>query len=227
MNETRVARRVIVGVTGASGAPYARRLIAVLIEAGTDVDLIVSPLGRRLFREELDLREVNAMTLLGRAEPRLTLHPHGDVGSVLASGSTRTNGMVICPCSSHTLAAIAAGLGDNLITRAAQVTLKERRRLILVNREMPMSHLEIENCLRLSAAGAIICPAAPGFYMRPARIEDLVDFVVGKLLDLLDVPHDLPTRWEAMPGATMPRVTTTGATTTGATTTGASPGESA
>ncbi|MBN1488309.1 MAG: UbiX family flavin prenyltransferase, partial [Phycisphaerae bacterium] len=103
--------------------------------------------------------------------------------------------MVICPCSSNTLGAIAAGLGDNLITRAAHVTLKERRRLILLHREMPLSEIDLENMLRISRAGGVICPAAPGFYMQPESVDDLVDFVVGRLLDLLHVPHNLNTRW--------------------------------
>jgi 4-hydroxy-3-polyprenylbenzoate decarboxylase len=108
--------------------------------------------------------------------------------------------MVICPCSSNTLGAIAAGLGDNLIRRAAAVTLKEARRLILVPREMPLSPVEIEGMLTISRAGGIICPAAPGFYLRPQRLEDLIDFVVGKVLDLLGIEHDLPIRWDKEPG---------------------------
>ena len=103
--------------------------------------------------------------------------------------------MIICPCSSNTLAAVAAGLGDHVLNRAAAVTLKEARRLIVVPREMPASRIDLLNSLRLSEAGAIICPAAPGFYMLPKTVEDLVDFVAGKLLDLMDVPHQLNTRW--------------------------------
>jgi len=103
--------------------------------------------------------------------------------------------MVICPCSSNTLGSVASGLGDNLISRAAQVTLKEARRLIIVHREMPLSHIDLSNMLRLQAAGAIICPANPGFYMAPKTIGDLVDFVVGRVLDLLHVPHTLNVRW--------------------------------
>jgi len=191
-------KRVVVAVTGASGALYARRLIECLIAGGAEAHLIVSPLGRRLFHDEMALDEISSQSLLGRVDDRLVLHPYKDVGDALASGSTKTAGMIICPCSGNTLAQVAAGMGDNLITRAAQVTLKERRRLIVVPREMPLSHLDLENCLRLSHAGAIICPASPGFYMLPQRIDELVDFVVGKLLDLLDVPHPLNTRWTDM-----------------------------
>jgi 4-hydroxy-3-polyprenylbenzoate decarboxylase len=103
--------------------------------------------------------------------------------------------MVVCPCSSNTLGAIAAGLGSNLITRAAHVTLKENRKLILVPREMPLSLIELRNLVRLAEAGAVICPASPGLYLRPKTVEEMVDFVVGKILDLLGVDHDLETRW--------------------------------
>jgi 4-hydroxy-3-polyprenylbenzoate decarboxylase len=191
---------IVLGVTGASGALYARRLMACLIDAGVELHLIVSPFGRRLLHDELRVAEVSARALLGREESRLVIHPYNALGSSIASGSMHTDGMVVCPCSSNTLGQIAAGLGGNLITRAAQVTLKERRRLILVPREAPLSHLDIENCLRLSTAGAVICPASPGFYMLPETIDHLVDFVVGKLLDLLDVPHQLNTRWADMVG---------------------------
>jgi 4-hydroxy-3-polyprenylbenzoate decarboxylase len=188
-------KRIIVGVTGASGAAYARRLVDCLCAAGTEVHLIVSPHGRQLLAEELDLTEVSAQSLLGRKYALLTIHPHKDVGASIASGSFPTDGMIICPCSSNTLASISAGLARNLLDRAAAVTLKEGRRLVVVPREMPMSRIDLLNALRLTEAGAIICPAAPGFYMMPKTVDDLVDFVVGKLLDLVDVPHELDTRW--------------------------------
>jgi 4-hydroxy-3-polyprenylbenzoate decarboxylase len=129
------------------------------------------------------------------------MYGYRDVGAVLASGSFLTDGMIICPCSSNTLGAVAAGLGDNLITRAAHVTLKEGRRLVLVPREMPVSAIDLRNMLRLSRAGAIICPASPGFYMNPQSIDDLVDFVAGRVLDLVNIPHNLQTRWAAPPEA--------------------------
>ncbi len=188
-------KQIVVGVTGASGAIYARRLVECLIDAGATVHLVVTPNGKRLFLDELGLPDVSANTLLGRDSDRIILHPYRDVGAVLGSGSFRTDGMIVCPCSGNTLASIAAGLAGNLLDRAAAVTLKEGRRLVLVPREMPMSRIELQNALRLSEAGAIICPASPGFYMLPATIEDLVDFVVGKLLDLVGVVHQLNTRW--------------------------------
>ena len=189
-------KHIVVGITGASGAVYARRLIECLCDGGAEVHLIVTPLGQRLLRDELDMLAVSAKTLLGRETDRLTVYAYGDVGARPASGSFHTDGMIVCPCSSNTLASIAAGLADNLLDRAAAVTLKEARRLIVVPREMPMSRIDLLNALRLSEAGAIICPACPGFYMRPTKIDDLVDVVVGKLLDLVNVPHKLDTRWD-------------------------------
>ncbi len=195
MNDRTQPRRIVVGVTGASGAPYARRLIECLSAAGCEVHLIVTPHGRRLLGDELGLTEVSARTLLGPEDDRLTIHPYGDVGAKPASGSFRTDGMIVCPCSSNTLGSIANGLAGNLLDRAAAVTLKEGRRLVMLLREMPMSRIDLINALRLSEAGAIICPASPGFYMSPKTVADLVDFVVGKLLDLIDVPHELNTCW--------------------------------
>ncbi|MFH0983444.1 MAG: flavin prenyltransferase UbiX [Planctomycetota bacterium] len=186
---------IVVGVTGASGALYARRLLDALDTAGTDVHLVVSPKGRRVLADELAITRFSVEALLGRAGKRITSYPYHDIGATIASGSFPTAGMIVCPCSTHSLAAIAAGLGDNLIFRAAAVTLKEARRLVLVPREMPFTQIDLRNALRLSEAGAIICPAAPGFYMRPQTVGDLVDFLVGKLLDLFDVPHHFNTHW--------------------------------
>lgn len=191
-----MSKRIVVAVTGASGAPYARRLLEVLAEQACDVHLVISPYGRRLFLDEMDIAEPTPQTLIGEAlAERITMHPYRDVGDVLASGSYLTDAMIICPCSGNTLGEVAAGLGDNLISRAAAVHLKEARRLVVVPREMPMSPIEMENMLRLSRAGAIICPASPGFYLRPTSIDELADFVVGKLCDLVGVRHDLSTRW--------------------------------
>ena len=203
MKDTSDRKQIIVGVTGASGAPYSRRLIQCLCDSGADVHLIVTPNGKRLLAEELDIHDISAATLLGptdealgvRSRGTLSIHPYRDVGSVLGSGSFHADGMVVCPCSSNTLASIAVGLSNNLLDRAAFVTLKESRRLIVLLREMPMSRIDLLNALKLSEAGAIICPASPGFYMRPQQVADLVDFVVGKVLDLIDVPHSLHTRW--------------------------------
>lgn len=188
-------RQIVVGVTGASGAWYARRLIECLAAGGADAHVIVSPHGKQLFADELDLRALTPQTLAGGHAERVRMYGYLDVGSRLASGSFLTDAMIICPCSSNTLGDVAAGTGANLITRAAHVHLKECRRLVLVPREMPLSRIEIENMLRISQAGGILCPAAPGFYMMPRNVGDLVDFVVGKLLDLVGVRHELRTRW--------------------------------
>ncbi|MEK6674634.1 MAG: UbiX family flavin prenyltransferase [Planctomycetota bacterium] len=188
-------KRIVVGITGASGAAYSRRLIECLCDAGVDVHLVVSPNGRRLLAEELNIAELSVESLSGREDAPLTIHPYKDVGSPLGSGSFPTDGMIVCPCSSHSLAAIATGLGENLLHRAAAVTLKEMRRLIVVPREMPMGRMDLMNALRLSEAGGVICPPSPGFYMLPQTIGDLLDFVVGKLLDLVNVSHQLNTRW--------------------------------
>ena len=188
-------RPLVMGVTGASGAPYARRLAQCFADQDLQLHLIVSPPAQRIMASELGLAEFALETFLGRPAENVTVHPSHDVGASIASGSFLTAGMVICPCSSHSLAAIANGLGDNLITRAAMVTLKEGRRLVLVPREMPLSGIQIENMLALSRAGAIICPACPGFYTRPTSLDDLIDFVVGRVLDLFELPHNLDTRW--------------------------------
>jgi 4-hydroxy-3-polyprenylbenzoate decarboxylase len=189
------AKTIVLGVTGASGGPYAVRLLDCLEAAGCRVHVIVSPYGQRLLADECGIREFSAARMLGRESDRVILENYRDVGAVLASGSYLTDGMVICPCSSNTLGAVASGLGDNLIARAAQVTLKEVRRLILVHREMPLSGIDLGNMVRLQQAGAVICPANPGFYMSPRSISDLVDFVVGRVLDLLAVAHPLNVRW--------------------------------
>ncbi|MHC4441189.1 MAG: UbiX family flavin prenyltransferase [Planctomycetota bacterium] len=189
-------RNIIVAVSGASGSPYALRLIDCLESAGLKIHLIVSPMGQKLLADECKVTNLDARSLIGRQSSNIILHDYQDLTSPLASGSYLTEAMILCPCSSNTLGALAAGLGDNLIYRAAHVTLKEARRLIVVYREMPVSAINIENMLRLSRAGAIICPACPGFYTQPKTIEDLVDFVVGRLLDLLRVDHTLRIRWQ-------------------------------
>lgn len=202
-----MSKRIVVAVTGASGAPYARRLLEVLAQQACDVHLVISPYGRRLFLDEMEIDDPSPENLVGDAlAGRITNHPYRDVGDVLASGSFLTDAMIVCPCSGNTLGEIAAGLGDNLIARAAAVHLKESRRLILVPREMPMSPIELDNMTRISRAGGIICPAAPGFYLRPQTIDDLVDFVVGKLCDLVGVAHTLNTRWQGAPPETHPAV---------------------
>ena len=191
---------LVVAITGASGAPYAVRLLQALIEAKRRTYLIVSSHGYRLLETEAAIRDQAALrTAVGGDgwDAHVTVFDDGDRGATPASGSARTAGMVICPCSMGTLAAIAAGTSRSLVERAADVTLKERRRLVLVPRETPLSAIHLENMLRLTHAGAVILPAAPGYYHRPTRIEELVDFVVARVLDQLDVDHGLGRRWNA------------------------------
>lgn len=190
-------REVVMGVTGASGGPYALRLLDCLEASGTLVHVVVSPNGRRLLEDECGIDAIEPAGILGRPTDRVRVHDYQNIADELASGSYRTDGMVICPCSSNTLGTAASGLGDNLIARAACVTLKEGRRLVIVHREMPVSGIDLENMLRLQRAGAIICPASPGFYLHPASVGDLVDFVVGRVLDLLNVQHDLRVRYSS------------------------------
>ena len=199
--------RIVVGISGASGALYARRLIQILVAAGIETHLVVSPLGQRLLHDELGMEGIDLAALSGRRDPQPPVrhHHYRDVGAPLASGSFRHDGMVIIPCSSHSVAAVANGSQDNLMHRAAAVTLKERRRLLLVHREMPLSAIDVRNMQSATDAGAIICPASPGFYLLPRSIDDLVDFVVGRVLDLLDVEHGLAIRWKEGEEATKRR----------------------
>src|SRR5580658_4607276 len=190
------AMEIVVAMTGASGALYAQRFIQGLVTAGVNVHLVVSPLGRRLLHDELGMETVDLPALTGTPEHSVTLYNYNDVGSVLASGSFLHNGMVIIPCSSNTMAEVACGLGDNLISRAAAVTLKERRRLVIAHREMPLSPIDINNYKILSDAGVVMASCNPGFYLNPATVGEVVDFVAGKLLDLVGVRHGMETRWD-------------------------------
>ncbi|ATB29019.1 UbiX family flavin prenyltransferase [Melittangium boletus] len=189
-------KRIVVGITGASGAIYAKRVVELLTEAGVHVHLAMSGLGRRLLHDELGMKQFDANTLAGGRSHLLTMYQSSDMGATIASGSFPHDGMIIVPCSSNTMAAIASGVTSTLVHRVASVTLKERRRLVVAHRETPLSHIDILNMQRLSEAGAVIVPLAPGFYMMPKTISDLVDFMAGRLLDLVGVPHSLNTRWE-------------------------------
>ena len=185
----------IVAITGASGSCYAVRMLEILIAQGLEPYVVVSPAGRQVMSVEL-----------GSGELKNHLGPRGyreedcrDLASPLASGSFPTSGMVILPCSTGTLGSVANGISSNLIHRAAEVCFKERRPLILVPRETPLSEITLRNLLTLSQAGAHVVPASPGFYHHPATIQDLVDFVVARVLDLMKVPHSLSRRWTGLP----------------------------
>lgn len=197
-------KRIIVGISGASGARYATRLLELLLAGGHEVHLVVTEYGRRLLFDELDITELSVASLTpplahlaaSIENKTLFIHPHKDVGAVIASGSFLHDGMVVIPCSSTALGYMATGAGSNLLGRAAMVTLKERRPLIVVHRESPLNYIDIENMRQLTLAGAIIAPANPGWYLRPTTLEEIIDFVVGKCLDLLKIEHSLKIRWE-------------------------------
>ena len=184
-----VVKPIVVAITGASGAIYARELLAALVRRRVRVHLTMTEAGARLLRDELGLRadaeRFSPAALARGAGSRVTYHPYSDIGAPIASGGYATGGMAIVPCSMNTLAAVAAGLGGNLIERAAAVTLKERRPLVVVPRETPLSTIMIENMLRLAQAGACVLPAMPGFYNRPGSVGDLVDFIVKRILEHL------------------------------------------
>ena len=190
---------VTFGITGASGAPYAVRLLRALNEARTPTRLIVSGYGLRLLAEESGIGSLDELRAATGDWSLVDAYDSLDRGATPASGSAPSRGMVICPCSMGTLASIAAGTSRNLVERAADVALKERRPLILVPRETPLSLIHLENMTRLTRAGATVMPAAPGFYHRPAGIPDLVDFMVARVLDHLGLDHAVGRRWGEPP----------------------------
>lgn len=198
-------KNFVLAITGASGSAYALKTLQVLIQSGYDVHLTMSPAAALVMKTEVgvtvDLENFSAEPLLeGLQETetplgRIEYHNYRDFMTGIASGSFLTAGMVICPCSMGTLSSVANGLSSNLIHRAADVHLKERRKLILVPRETPLGTIALGNMTKLSEAGAVILPAMPGFYHNPTSIEDLVDFVVSRICDQLGVNHCLSKRW--------------------------------
>ncbi|MFM7036056.1 MAG: UbiX family flavin prenyltransferase [Planctomycetia bacterium] len=193
---------LVVGITGASGAAYAVRLVEVLLAAGREIHLSISPSGHAVIREELgrtvDLERFALEDLLGAAVPKAGVvhyHHFKDLMAPIASGSFLTGAMVICPCSGSTLAAVAHAMGENLIHRAAEVHLKERRRLVVVPRETPLSLPQLRNMQAIHEAGAVVLPASPGFYHGAESVADLVDFVVARICDQVGVGNSLMRRW--------------------------------
>jgi 4-hydroxy-3-polyprenylbenzoate decarboxylase len=201
-----VSPRLVVGVTGASGALYAVRFLKACLEGGVTVELVVSDYGQRLLIEECGLNlKVDDLPawIAGRwpeeARPvtgTLRRHAVSDLGAPIASGSQRWDGMVVVPCSMKTLSGIARGAAGNLIERAADVTLKERRPLVLVPRETPLHLIHLDNLRAAALAGAVLVPAMPAFYQKPQRLEDLADFVAGRILQVLGLPQQLVPAWE-------------------------------
>lgn len=195
---------LVLAMTGASGAPYGVRLLEVLLRAGRTVHLVLSPaavqviemeLGRRVDPAHLRLADLLGAAAESMGPGRVVVHDHRDFRAGIASGSFLTGGMVVCPCSMGSAAAIAHGLSQNLIHRAADVHLKERRRLILVPRETPLSTVQLRNLTLCAEAGAVVLPAMPAFYTRPQTLTDAVDFIVGRICDQLGVAHELFPRW--------------------------------
>ena len=183
-------RRLVVAISGASGAVYGVRLLQALHKApDIETHLVVSDAGWHNLQHELAMERTADEALAAQ------VHDVRDIGATLASGSFQCAGMVVAPCSMRTLAAVAHGLADNLITRAADVMLKERWRLVLMVRESPLSLIHLRNMVSVTEAGGIICPPLPAFYLHPQSVDDIVDQGVARVLDLLDVPHTLSARW--------------------------------
>lgn len=196
-------RPIAIAWTGASGIQYGLRLLDCLLDAGRDVYLMVSQAAQVVIGMETDLplpgrpqeMQVFLKEHFGARPGQLQVFGRQQWTAPVASGSNPPEAVVVCPCTSGTLASVANGVCDDLIDRAADVALKERRKLILVVRETPFSTIHLENMLRLAQAGAVIMPANPGFYFRPRSVDDIVDFMVARVLDHLDVPHQLSARW--------------------------------
>ena len=181
---------VVVGISGASGAVYGKRLVEVLTDMGKSVRLVVTDSGRLTLKHECD----TTPEALAEATGSL-LEDARNVGAKSASGSAKIDAVVICPCSGTTIGKLAAGISDNLVTRSAIVAMKERRKLIIVPREAPYATVHLENMAKLSAWGTIVIPASPGFYNHPTSIEDMVDFVVARILDQIGLKHSIGKRW--------------------------------
>jgi 4-hydroxy-3-polyprenylbenzoate decarboxylase len=201
---------LVVAFTGASGSVYGLRLLEVLLTSGRTVHFCFSPAAAEVLRQEsgrsIEADNFRPTDLFGDLAGEIDLshlhyHHYRDFSAGIASGSFLTGGMVICPCSMGTVGAIAHGLSDNLLHRAADVHLKERRKLVLVPRETPLGIVQLKNLTACAEAGAVVLPASPGFYHRPTEITQLVDFVVGRICDQLSVEHRLFERWGAGPSA--------------------------
>lgn len=194
-------KRWVVGITGASGSVYGIRLIEVLLLMEYEVHLVVTEAGWRVIKEELGWETARRSAALelrfgdAVAEQRLVYHPNADIGASIASGSYRVQGMVIVPCSMGTLASISHGISDDLMTRAADVMLKENRKLLIVPRETPLHAIHLENMLTLARLGVRVIPAMPAFYYKPQSMEEMIDFLIGKILDNMTIDHDLYRRW--------------------------------
>ena len=187
-------RRFVVGITGASGVIYGIRLLEILRRLKIETHLVLTPAAKITIAAETDYSTQSVEKLASKS------YRYNDIAAAISSGSFRTDGMIVIPCSMHTMGALASGIADNLLLRAADVTMKERRTLVVVPRETPLSLIHLENMGRLARAGGCILPAMPGFYERPKNVSEIVDHLVGKVLDILGVENDLFRRWEGVPG---------------------------
>jgi len=181
---------IVVAITGASGAIYGKRLLEVLNSHGRDTRLVVSNAGGITLQHECGMTKETLAEMTNSV-----LDDEKNIGGKSASGSAKIDAVVICPCSGTTLGKLAAGISDNLVTRSAIVAMKERRKLILIPREAPYATIHLENMTKLSTNGSIIIPASPGFYNHPKSIDDLVDFIIARILDHLDIEHQVGKRW--------------------------------
>lgn len=186
-------RKLIIGITGASGTLYGVRLLQVLHEIGVETHLIISPSAEKTREYETELSSQDIKSLASH------VYAYSDIAAGISSGSFRTDGMIVAPCSMKTLAEIATGVTANLISRAADVILKERRRLVLLTRETPLTTIHIKNMLSVTEAGAIVMPPVPAFYAKPKSLDDIVNHTVGRVLDLFSLDHNLVNRWRNHP----------------------------
>jgi 4-hydroxy-3-polyprenylbenzoate decarboxylase len=187
--------KIIVGITGASGSIYGVRLLEELLSSKIEVHLIITKTGEKVLKYETSYDVLNLVKHLKSFGDTLIVHDVDDLFASVASGSFKADAMVIIPCSMSTLAEMSSGITKNLLTRASDVCLKERRKLIIVPRETPLNNIHLKNMLMLSEAGAIILPAAPGFYHKPSSIDDMVNFIIGKVFDMLNIDNKLFTKW--------------------------------
>lgn len=191
-----MAKKIVIGITGASGVIYGVRLLEVLKQLDVETHLIMSPAAKVTIVAETKYSVPSVEKLASK------VYKFNDISATISSGSFQVDGMIIAPCSMHTLGALASGVADSLLTRAGEVTMKERRPLIVIPRETPLTLIHIQNMARLAQAGAIIMPAMPAFYTKPKSIEDLIDHIVGKILDILKIENALVKRWKGMPSDT-------------------------
>jgi 4-hydroxy-3-polyprenylbenzoate decarboxylase len=191
-----LSKKIILAIGAASGAVYARAMLKLLARTDTHIEIIISPQAHSILKSELDISNVDAAAIADMPIKNFTLHDPENLSAGISSGSVPVDGMIICPCSSNTLACIAAGQGATLTHRAAYVTLKQRRPLVVVHREAPLTAIDIENMARVTAAGAIVFPASPVFYTRPQSISDLAENLACRVLELAGIRIENPRQWQ-------------------------------